>query len=842
MRSRSWHGTKLARSLAAVALAAAAGFPQIAHARVAGGAGARADCYAEFDGITAIPNSHPPRVECVDGDACDQDGVCGNGFCEFNIRLCVNQNDPDIPVCRPPRDGLARLKVVPPRFSELADGLDLTKSTCGESYSVAVAAHRGPFGPDRPGRQQLRVIAWARNATPTVDSDEVTLVCVPRPRNSPCGPTTTTTTVPTTTTTTLPTTTTTVATTTTTRPTTTTTVATTTTTAPTTTTTTTVATTTTTVATTTTTVATTTTTVPTTSTTVATTTTTTTTTITLVNGCDPATATDLTGQPVTVTFSGAPTFAYSPKCFVASAGTRVTFSGSFQFHPLVGGEVVNGAKVPDPLSPITPTGTGTSASFTLTTPGTYPFYCDIHALPFGMEGAAFIVPTTATTTTVATTTTTVATTTTTVATTTTTVPTTTTVTTTTTATTSTTNTTSTTSTSSTTTTTVPLCAPIVVGQPIPNTYVLRGATGEKRCTTNSAANRFASCISDAGCGNTAGACMSLPWVTADGQVMPFSTGTQTTFTVTAPGTFPTCEHSVCIPCGNPNASCPGIPGCEVPDNPNGCVPRGTQGCCDQPGFIVPTFFVNILGGLCSRVDQIACGGGVVNTSNPQTGDNDVNKTGDTSDPGADCCYNGHPASECLNNTNLNDDPSLTAQGGCNTNGAGKDYKGKIVRTIGNGSRDADGIHFRLVTPELSTTWTDGQSPPGTCAPGSTYDDGELLVSQLILKAEPTTAGASGSFTDQNGDGCKRAGAGFIAASNLQTDGPIAVPGAQAGGPARPQSYDGTQGSVAAAVSEVFSGPNSPIRDIGFVAITPFMPADVVPAQSCSCTVEPGCPE
>src|SRR5206468_3421374 len=103
-----------------------------------------------------------------------------------------NQTDPDIPVCRPPRDGLARVKVAPPRFSGLAAGLDLTKSTCGESLAVAVAAHRGPFGPDRPGRQQLRVIAWARNATPTVDSDEVMLVCQPRPQNRPCGATTTT--------------------------------------------------------------------------------------------------------------------------------------------------------------------------------------------------------------------------------------------------------------------------------------------------------------------------------------------------------------------------------------------------------------------------------------------------------------------------------------------------------------------------------------------------------------------------------------------------------------------------------------------------------------------------
>src|SRR5213080_3117974 len=283
METARWHGARLLFLLAAAGLAAAgAGLPRIAAARVAGGSGARADCYSEFDGITAIPNTHPPRVECVDGDPCDQDGVCGNGFCGFNIRLCLNQNDPDIPVCRPPRDGLARVKVAPPRFSGLAAGLDLTKSTCGESLAVAVAAHRGPFGPDRPGKQQLRVIAWARNATPTVDSDEVILVCHPRPANRPCGSTTTST-VPVTTTTTVPTTTTTVATTTTSVPTTTTTVATTTTTRPTTTTT--VATTSTTVATTTTTVATTTSTVPTTTTTVATTTTTTSTTTTTIAGC-----------------------------------------------------------------------------------------------------------------------------------------------------------------------------------------------------------------------------------------------------------------------------------------------------------------------------------------------------------------------------------------------------------------------------------------------------------------------------------------------------------------------------------------------------------------------------
>ena len=308
--------------------------------------------------------------------------------------------------------------------------------------------------------------------------------------------------------------------------------------------------------------------------------------------------------------------------------------------------------------------------------------------------------------------------------------------------------------------------------------------------------------------------------------MPFPTGTATTFTVAAAGTAPTCEHQTCIPCGNPHASCAGIPGCEVAGNPNGCVPRGTQGCCDQPGFIVPTFFVNILGGLCSRVDQIDCGLGVINTSNPQTGDNEVTKRADTSDPGPDCIYG------------TADDPAPKL---CTPTGEGNDYNGKIVRVLGNGSPDAAGIQYRLTTPELSTTWTDGQSPSGTCAAGSTYDDGELLVSQIILKAEPSTAGAAGQFVDMNGDSCKRAGSGFIAPTNAETDGPITVPGAPTG-PARPQPYNGSSGSVAAAVSEVFSGPNSPIRDIGFVAITPNTAIVVAPATSCSCTVTPGCPE
>src|SRR5438552_6372783 len=188
-------------SLLVAAVLAAIAYAPSAGARVAGGSGTRTDCYSEFDGITAVPNSRPPRVECVDGDPCDTDGVCGNGFCEFKVRLCVNQVDAAIPICKAPRDGLLRLHVAPRRFAGLTDGLDLGKPSCGAVVPVAVATHFGPFGPDRPGRQSLRVLAVGRGAIPTADFDNVTLLCRPRPANRPCSATTSSTTTSTSTTT-----------------------------------------------------------------------------------------------------------------------------------------------------------------------------------------------------------------------------------------------------------------------------------------------------------------------------------------------------------------------------------------------------------------------------------------------------------------------------------------------------------------------------------------------------------------------------------------------------------------------------------------------------------------
>ena len=360
-----------------------------------------------------------------------------------------------------------------------------------------------------------------------------------------------------------------------------------------------------------------------------------------------------------------------------------------------------------------------------------------------------------------------------------------------------------------------VCEPIVPNQAIPNTYQLVGIAGPKICHTGSSVNRFGPCNTDADCGGNSGTCLQTPWVTADGLGFQFPVGIVTQFTVAAEDSAPTCSHVACVKCGDPNAACAGIPGCGAPPAPptSPCI-RNT--CCDDPGFTVPTFIIPLLGGLCGRVDQYACGLGVVNTSHPQTGDNEVNRAGDTSDPGADCTYG-----------TLDDPPAKP----CNTTptGAGADTKAKVVRTQGNGSSDIDGVQIRLSTPEMATVWQDVQD----CPDGAIFETGELLVAQLPLNAEPSTAGASGRFQDLNGDGCARAGSGFTTANQ---NGPITV------GPptAQPASYTGSD-SMGVAVGPVFSGAG-PLYDIGFVALTPNGPASVVANEACSCTPVAGCPE
>jgi len=113
---------------------------------------------------------------------------------------------------------------------------------------------------------------------------------------------------------------------------------------------------------------------------------------TLLNGCDPATATDLSGTNPTIDFPVGGS-KYAPPCIKVAVGDKVTWdpgASSFTAHPLVGGAVENGAKVPDAASLIPKTTSGSAAvTVTFDAAGNYGYYCDFHALG-GMTGAVFV--------------------------------------------------------------------------------------------------------------------------------------------------------------------------------------------------------------------------------------------------------------------------------------------------------------------------------------------------------------------------------------------------------------------------------------------------------------------
>jgi len=339
----------------------------------------------------------------------------------------------------------------------------------------------------------------------------------------------------------------------------------------------------------------------------------------------------------------------------------------------------------------------------------------------------------------------------------------------------------------------------------------------KVCTTNASMNRFAICTSDANCGGATGTCAQTPWVDAGGVTQPTPTAI-TTFTVTE-DTSAACEHTVCIQCGAIGKCADIQGGCDDTSGNNVNCPFSDE-CCQSPGFALPAILIGpgVLN-FCTKTNQFDCGFGVINTSNPQTGDNELTKEGDTSDPGPDCQYG------------TGDEPTGKA---CNSFGTGQgaDTRGRIRVTTGNGVADASGIQIRMSTPELATTWSDGQG----CPSNATFDAGESLVSQLTLAAEPTTAGSTGAFVELNGDTCKRVGAGFTNLAGTQ-DGPHIV-----GSPTvLPMPYGG--GAFrSVAMNEVFSGA-SPLFDLGFVAITPTgAPTRQGPPQACTCSTARKCPE
>jgi plastocyanin len=81
----------------------------------------------------------------------------------------------------------------------------------------------------------------------------------------------------------------------------------------------------------------------------------------------------------TITFPAGGGFSYAPSCLKVPAGTTVTFSGDFSSHPLkpsTRGDATS--------NPITSKSSGSSATFTFSTRGFYPYYCGYHGSDSGV--------------------------------------------------------------------------------------------------------------------------------------------------------------------------------------------------------------------------------------------------------------------------------------------------------------------------------------------------------------------------------------------------------------------------------------------------------------------------
>ena len=202
MAGRNPHGATV-RLHRYVALVVAIAGPASA-GLIPGGGPTASDCYVELD-VAAIENGtdavkRNKKVLCTDGDPCDF-GPCGDGVCDFKVRLCWNQNDPNVGDCAPP-PALDKMLLKGPLAAQLVMPREMGGAGCsGDQVDFAVPTRN--VG-KKPGWRTVRLSATAPEGTePRADFDRIRLVCKPRPFEECPMPTPTTVPGATTTTTTV---------------------------------------------------------------------------------------------------------------------------------------------------------------------------------------------------------------------------------------------------------------------------------------------------------------------------------------------------------------------------------------------------------------------------------------------------------------------------------------------------------------------------------------------------------------------------------------------------------------------------------------------------------------
>jgi cysteine-rich repeat protein len=148
----------LATSPAGVAAQAVCG----GAACVPGGGNQRTDCV--FEWLVSPPpevdgRGLPERkIRCHEGDPiCDTDADIANHSCSFPVTLCINNDDPRLPLCDPFEvDSFAVFKPYPDRLKDAADvaNLETLETRAHEDFGITILRGHSPFpaGAPNPAR------------------------------------------------------------------------------------------------------------------------------------------------------------------------------------------------------------------------------------------------------------------------------------------------------------------------------------------------------------------------------------------------------------------------------------------------------------------------------------------------------------------------------------------------------------------------------------------------------------------------------------------------------------------------------------------------------------------
>jgi hypothetical protein len=148
----------------------------------------KTECTSEFYGAQLMPPSpgkKAKRAICVDGDACDGDGLV-NDTCVFSIGVCLNVEDARFADCVPAGVTAFAVKKSKPKSAEiatLATAVEMDAPVYGErcyfSDGMRIPVKITGKGKRKDGKGKLKLKVRSAGEKSAVDTDKLKMTCRP---------------------------------------------------------------------------------------------------------------------------------------------------------------------------------------------------------------------------------------------------------------------------------------------------------------------------------------------------------------------------------------------------------------------------------------------------------------------------------------------------------------------------------------------------------------------------------------------------------------------------------------------------------------------------------------